>query len=106
MPVMGMTAPENGAAVESVATEKPEPRSVEAIARTDGDAERNWRRVYDRARRRWRVIVTARGSAVRLNRVSAGVRAWSSSKRECEHRQCCQYQFFFHIRYPLCCLAD
>src|SRR5262249_12127780 len=103
MPVTGTTAPENITTVESVAPEEPEPRSVET--RTDGDAEANWRTVCDRPRR-WRLILVGRGrGAVRLNRIRAGFRAWSSSKRECEHRQCYQYMFFFHRRYPLCCLA-
>src|SRR5262245_43603973 len=103
MPVTGMTAPENITTVESVAPEKPEPRSVES--RTDGDAEAKGRTGGDRPRR-WRRITVTRGRrAVRLNRIRAGVRAWSSSKRECEHRQYYQYMFFFHRRYPLCCLA-
>ncbi len=73
---MGMTAPERVAAVESVATEKPEPRSVEAKGRTDGDADAYWRRrnVIHRARL-WCVIVTGRGSAIRLNHIGTGVRA-------------------------------
>jgi len=72
MPVMVMTAPESGAAVESASTVPPEPRSVEAIARSDEDAEANRWNVYDRARRR-RVVVPRRGCAVRLNHIGAGI---------------------------------
>jgi hypothetical protein len=104
MPVPGMTAPESAAVEESRATEKSEPRSVEAIARPDGDAETNWRTVCDRPRWR-RVIVTRRRRALRFNHIGTGVRAWSSSKREYEHRQCHQYKFFCHVDSP-CCLAD
>jgi hypothetical protein len=72
---------------ESAATEEPPPRSVEAIGRTDGDTEANWWTVTDRPR--WgRVIVSPRGCAVRFYGIGAGVRAWSSAKRECEYRQC------------------
>jgi len=96
MPVTGMTAPESAAVEESGATEISEPWSVEAIARPDGDAESNWRTVYDRPWWR-RVIVTRRGCALRFNHIGTGVRARSSSKRECEHRQCYQYKFFCHV---------
>ena len=96
MPVTGMTAPESAAVEESGATEKSEPRSVEAIGRPDGDAEGNWRTVYHRPRWR-RVIVTRRGCALRFNHIGTSVRAWSSSKRECERRQCYQYKFFCHV---------
>lgn len=100
MPVTGMTAPESAAVEESGATEKSKPRSVEAIDRAHGDAERNWRTVYDRPRWR-RVIVTRRGCALRFNHIGTGVRAWSSSKRECEYRQCYQYKFFCHVDSPV-----
>ena len=96
MPVTRMTTPESAAVEESGATEKSEPRSVEAIGRPDADAEGNWRTVYDRPRWR-RVIVTRRGCALRFNHIGTSVRAWSSSKRECEHRQCYQYKFFCHV---------
>ena len=96
MPVTGMTAPESAAVEESGATEKSEPRSVEAIGRPDADAEGNWRTAYDRPRWR-RIIVTRRGCALRFNHIGTSVRAWSSSKRECEHRQCYQYKFFYHV---------
>ena len=98
MPAMVMTAPESVAAVESAATEKPEPRSVKAIGRADNDAEANWRNVYDRARRWRRVIVRPRGCAVRFNHIGAGVRAQSSSKPECEHRQYHDETFLSHDR--------
>ena len=96
MPAMGMTAPESAAMEESGATEKSKPRSVEAIGRPDANAERNWRAVCDRPR--WgRIIVTRRRCALRLNHIGTGVRAWSSSKRECEHRQCYHYKSFCHV---------
>ena len=95
MPVTGMTAPESAAVEESRATEISEPWSVEAISRSDGDAEANSRTVY---RPRWRrIIVTRRGCALRFNHIGTGVRARGSSKRECEHRQCYQYKFFCHV---------
>src|SRR4051812_43679541 len=94
---MRMTAPHTGAVDKSTATEKPEPRSIEAVGRTNGNAEANWRNVYDRPRRWRRVIVSPRRCAVRLNHIGAGIRAQSTSKRECEHCQCYQYQFFSHI---------
>jgi hypothetical protein len=98
MPVTGMTAPESAAVEESGATEKSEPRPIEAIGRPDGDAEANWRTVY---RPRWRrIVVTWRGCALRFNHIGTGVRARSSSKRECEHRQCYQYKFFCHVDFP------
>ena len=83
MPVTMMTAEKNAAAVESVAMKKPK-------SRADEDPEAHWRRRTVIHRARWwrRVIVTSRRSSVRLNRISAGVRAQNSSKRECEHRQC------------------
>ena len=96
MPVTGMTAPKSAAVEESGATEKSEPWSVKAIARPDGDAESNWRTVHDRPRWR-RVIVTRCGCALRFNHIGTGVRARSSSKRECERRQCYQYKFFCHV---------
>jgi hypothetical protein len=90
-------APVTVPAVESAATEKPEPRSVVAIARPDEDAEANRWNVYDRARRRWRrVIVSSRGSAVRLNHICAGVRAQNSSKAECQHGHCYDEKFLSH----------
>ena len=74
MPVTRMTTPESAAVEESGATEKSEPRSVEAIGRPDGDAEGNWRTVYHRPRWR-RIIVTRRGCALRFNHIGTGVRA-------------------------------
>ena len=89
MPVMMMTAPVSVAAVEPVATVEAKSRTVITTKRwTDDDAEANWRNIYDRARRWWRVIVGRRGRAVRLNHICAGVRARNSSKPECQHRQC------------------
>ena len=41
----------------------------------DGDAEANWRNINNGARRWWRVIVSRRGCAVRLNHIGAGVGA-------------------------------
>jgi hypothetical protein len=94
MPVTGMPAPESAAVEESGTTEKSEPRSVEAIARPNRDAESNWRTVGPRWRR---VTVTRRGCALRFNHIGTGVRARSSSKRECEHRQCYQCKSFCHV---------
>jgi hypothetical protein len=88
MPAMGMPAPESTAVDESRTAEKAKPWSVEAIPWTNGDAEADWRNDYDRPRRWCCVIVSPRRCAVRLNHIGTAVRAWSSSKRECEHREC------------------
>src|SRR4029453_9841665 len=105
MPVTGMTAPVSVGAEESVATDKPETRSPRAKARTDEEADAHWRNVYDRARRR-RVIVRARGSAVRLHHLGARIRAQSRREAECEDRQCYHNTFLPHDCYPSCFVAD
>ena len=75
--MMVMTAPVTVAAVETVATVEAKSRTVITTKRwTDDDAEANWRNIYDRARRWWRIIVSWRGYAVRLNHIGAGVRAY------------------------------
>src|ERR1700757_2014440 len=93
-------APVSVAAVESVATVESVSSSVVAITRADEDADANGRRrnKVHRARWWWRVIVIGRGSAVRLNHICAGMRAQSSSKPQCEHRQCNDETFFSHDR--------
>jgi hypothetical protein len=80
-----------------------EPGTKNAISWRDDDANGGWRRVYHRTRRRrwWRVIVTRRGSAIRLNHLSAGIRARSRAEPECEHRQCCHNHFLCHSRSSL-----
>src|SRR5438874_9226056 len=93
-----MRTPINVAAVESVGTVEPEPRPVIAIGRID-DANRRRRSVVDRTR--WRVIVSRRGSAVRLNHLGARVRAQSRPKRECEHYHCYHNKFLHHDRISL-----
>jgi hypothetical protein len=101
-PVTVMTAPVTVATVESVAVEKPEPRSVEAIARPDEEAEANRRTVVDWPGRRRCVGVSRRGSAVRLHHISAPrARARSRSKPECEDRQGGHSDFLPHNRFSL-----
>ena len=96
---MVMTAPVTAVPVEPVATVETKSRSVITTKRwTDDDAEANWRNIYDRARRWWRIIVSRRGCAVRLNHISAGVRAKRGAKPKCEHRQCNNETFFPHDR--------
>ena len=76
MPAMVTTAPVSVAAVEPVATVVAKSRTVITTKRwTDEDPEANWRDIYDRARRWWRVIVSRRGCAVRLDHIGAGIRA-------------------------------
>jgi hypothetical protein len=99
LPPVMMRTPISVSAVESVG--KPEPRPIIAIARGN-DHGNYWRRgVEDRARWRRRVIVSRCGSAVRLNHFSAGIRAQSRRKPECEHRQCYHNRFFYHDRLSL-----
>ena len=71
---------------------------VIAVPGTNDDAKNRQRRsVYDRARRRWwRVIVSRRWRAVRLNDFSARIRTHSRPKPECEYCQCYHYNFSFH----------
>ena len=96
---MVTTAPMTTVAVEPAATVEAKSRTVITTKRwTDDDAEANWRNIYDRARRWWRVIVSWRGRAVRLNHISAGVRALRGAKPECEHCQCNNETFFPHDR--------
>ena len=93
-----MRTPVNVSTVESVRTIEAKPWSVVAIARGN-DYANYWRRgVEDRARWWRRVIVRRCGSAVRLNHFSAGVRAQSRRKPECEHRQCYHNKFLPHER--------
>jgi hypothetical protein len=74
------------APIESVGTENPEPRSVVSIARGNDHAD-YWRwSIEHRSRRRRCVIVSWRGSVVRLNDFGAGIRAQSRGEPECEHR--------------------
>jgi hypothetical protein len=92
-----MSAPITVAAVVTVAAVIAESVTVETTkCWTDEDAEPNWRNIYDRTRRRWRVIVSRRGCAVRLNHISTGVRAYRRAKPECEHRQCNNETFLSH----------
>ena len=71
---------------------------VIAVPGTNDDAKNRQRRsVYDRARRRWwRVIVSRRWRAVRLNHFSARIRTYSRPKPECEYCQCYHENFSFH----------
>jgi hypothetical protein len=65
--------PVSVSAVESVTTIDAIPLSVVAIGRDDDHA-KYWRwSIEDRSRRRRRVIVTRRGSVVRLNHFGAGI---------------------------------
>jgi len=91
--------------VESADTENPEPRptKTKAKGRIDGDAKRR-RRVVDRGGRR--VVVSRRGSAVRLHHLGARARARSRSKPKCEDRQYRYIKFLPHNSYPFCCFAD
>src|SRR5437870_669016 len=95
----------NASPVESADTEYPEPRpaKTKAEGRIDGDAKRR-RRVVDRGGRR--VIVSRRGTAVRLHHLGARIQARSRSKPECEDRQYRYIKFLPHDRYPFCCFAD
>ena len=71
-----MSAPVSVAAIEPAAAVVTKSRTVITTKRwTDEDTEPNWRNKYDRARRWWRVIISRRGCAVRLNHIGAGVRA-------------------------------
>ena len=93
-----MRTPVSVSTVESVCTIEAKPRSIVAIARGN-DYANYWRRgVEDRARWWRRVIVRRCGRAVRLNHFSAGVRAQSGRKPECEHRQCYHNKFLPHER--------
>src|SRR6266403_3808590 len=71
---------------------------VIAVPGTNDDAKNRQRRsVYDRARRRWwRVIVSRRWRAVRLNHFSARIRTHSRPKPECECCQCYHENFSSH----------
>ena len=74
--MMVTSAPISVAAIEPVTTIEAKSRTVITTKRwTDDDAKANWRNIYDRARRWWRVIISRRGCAVRLNHIGAGVRA-------------------------------
>ena len=91
-----MTAPVTVSAVESAATVKTVAASIIAKAGPEEDADPNWRKEKHGAWRWWRhVIITRRRSAVRLNHICAGVRAYSS-KHECGHSQCHHETFFSH----------
>jgi hypothetical protein len=69
-------APVSVAAVEPMGAIVAKSRTVITTKRwTDEDAEANWRNIYYRARRWWRVIISRRGCPVRLNHIGAGVRA-------------------------------
>ena len=97
VPVVMTKTPVTVSAVKSARTVPPEARSVVAIARADHNAyaHRRWHIDWTRWRR---VIVTGRGSSVRLNHICARVRAQSSSKHECQHRQCHHETFLSHDR--------
>src|SRR5262245_53096354 len=92
-----MPAPINVSSV-AVCSVKPVPRTIIAIGRTDDDADANGRNEKHWARWWWRVIVTGRGSAVRLDHICAGIRAQSCSKSEREHNQCHHETFLSHKR--------
>ena len=96
-PVMMMTTPVSVSPVESAATVISEPRPVKAKRRRNDDANHWWRRVEDRTRRGWRrVTITWRGCAVRLNYLSARIRAQSRPKREPDYGQCYHSKFLSH----------
>src|SRR5262249_1939126 len=87
------------AAVTVPASVIPIPRSIVPEARAEEDADANWRKEGHRPGRRWRrVIVTGSRGLVRLNHICASVRTESSSKPECEHRQCHGETFLSHNR--------
>jgi hypothetical protein len=96
-----MRTPVSVAPVKSVATVIPEPRSVVAIARGNDHANYWGWNIEDRSRRRRRVVVIRRGSAVRLNDFGAGIRAQSRPEPECEHRGCYHNKFLPHDRISL-----
>jgi hypothetical protein len=101
LPPVTMRTPVSVSTIESVRTIEAKLWSVVAIARGN-DYANYWRRgVEDRARWWRRVIVCRRGSAVRLNHFSAGIRAQSRRKPECEHRQHYHNKFFSHDRLSL-----
>lgn len=101
LPPVTIRTPISVSAVKSVRTIEAKPWSVVAKARGNDHAN-YWRRgVEDRARWRWRVIVRRCGSAVRLNHFSAGIRAQSKRKPECERRQRYHNKFFSHDRLSL-----
>jgi len=75
MPVTAMSAPISVATVVTVPVVAKSRTVITAKRWTDEDAETNWRNIYDRTRRWRRIIVSRRRCAVRLNHISAGVRA-------------------------------
>ncbi len=98
LPPVTMRTPVSVSTIESVRTIEAKPWSVVAIT-TGNEYANYWRRgVEDRARWWRRVIVRRRWSAVRLNHFSAGIRAHSRRKHECEHRQCYHNKFLPHER--------
>ena len=101
-----MRTPVSVAPIESVATIDAKPRSVVAIGRGNDHAN-YWRWSIEDRSRRWRrrVIVSRRGSAVRLNHLGAGVRAQSRCKPEYEYRQCYYNKFLSHDRISLLLLG-
>jgi hypothetical protein len=71
---MGMTAPVAASAIEPVAAVETVAASIITKARPEEDADPNWWNEKHGAWRWWRrVIITRRGSAVRLNHICAGV---------------------------------
>ena len=72
--MMMMPAPITAVAVVTVAVVAKSTTVIATKCWTDEDAEANWRNKHDRTRRWWRIIVSRRGGAVRLNHIGAGVR--------------------------------
>lgn len=106
MPVMMVPAPIRSA-VEPMSAVIPISRPIIAVAWSEENAEPNRRKIKGGTRwRRWRVIVTWRRCAVRLNHIRAGIRAQNRSERECEHRQPHYETFLSHIEEFLLLFRD
>jgi hypothetical protein len=73
MQAMVMTAPVAAEAVISVAAVEAKSRTIITNPRSEEDADANRWNKYHRPPRWWRVIITGRGCAVRLNHIRAGV---------------------------------
>jgi len=72
MPV-AVSAPVSASTVVAMTTIKTVSASIITKARPEEDAEANGRNEKHGSRPWWRVIITRRGSAVRLNHICAGV---------------------------------
>src|SRR5215471_5431566 len=97
VPMTMVSAPVSGSTVKPICAVKSITGSEKAEARSEEDPDANWRDKDDRSRRWWRcIVVTPSRSLVRLNHISAGVRAGSYSKHECQNCQSHYETFFSH----------